>query len=213
MSSPTNIRIAQQIRRRARIASVLSYLTAFMTAGIIVVFVLQAGLFQMILPAERAPAPEIALPSQVSAGASTISGIDNENLPYEFSAETAVQDKEQAHLVHLETLRGSFRRPQGQVFDVAAQQGLYDSKNDTLDLMKDVNVVSKGRFGAVMEKAHVTVKEKTLTSDSPVNVTLDNGSTVVANGLKISDDGRHILFLNGVKAKFTASGTKGDAQP
>jgi hypothetical protein len=47
----------------------------------------------------------------------------------------------------------------------------------------------------------------------PVAVTLDNGGTIFAKGLKISDDGRYILFLNGVKAKFKASATKGDAQP
>ncbi len=54
-----------------------------------------------------------------------------------------------------------------------------------------------------MDKAHVVVEEKKLTSDAPVAVTLADG-TIEANGLEITNDGKTILFLNGVKARFAA---------
>ena len=213
MSSPIESRIAGQIRRRARVTTVLSYVTALLTAGFAIAFLLQAGLFQLIVPVSKPSAPAVEKPGQITAGPSTLSGLDKENLLYEFTAETAVQDEKVTHQVHLETLRGTFRRPEEQVFDVEAKQGLYDSKLKTLDLAGDVKLQQKNRFDAAMGKAHVAIREKTLTSEVPVAVTLDNGGTIFANGLKISDDGRYILFLNGVKAKFKASATKGDAQP
>ena len=37
--------------------------------------------------------------------------------------------------------------------------------------------------------------------------------TVNANGMQITDDGARILFLNGVKARFTAAEGKGDDNP
>jgi hypothetical protein len=43
----------------------------------------------------------------------------------------------------------------------------------------------------------------------PVLVEMDSG-TITANGLKISNDGKNILFLNGVKARFTETVKKGD---
>ena len=82
----------------------------------------------------------------------------------------------------------------------------------TMDLRGDV-VISQGtRFTARMEKAHVLVKEKSLSSDVPVAVTLADGF-INANALRITNDGANILFLNGVKARFGAKVDKGDAAP
>ena len=37
--------------------------------------------------------------------------------------------------------------------------------------------------------------------------------TINANGMQITDDGARILFLNGVRTRFDAPQTKGDANP
>ena len=63
-----------------------------------------------------------------------------------------------------------------------------------------------------MDKAHVMVEEKKLTSDSPVDVTMTTGS-VRANGIAITENGSKILFLNGVKAEFNVVPAKGVAKP
>jgi lipopolysaccharide export system protein LptC len=53
-----------------------------------------------------------------------------------------------------------------------------------LDLEGQVTIVQKDRFTAVMEKAHVVVEEKKLTSERvPVDVTFGTG-TIKANGMK-----------------------------
>jgi LPS export ABC transporter protein LptC len=212
MSSRTESRAAGS-DRRARLASLLSYVTAAITVAILLLFIWQAGLFRLIVPPKPADIPVVSHPEQIETGPATVSGLDNQNLPYQFTAKSALQDKVIPHLVHLEDIRGTFQQPGGRRYDVSAKTGHYDSKLETLDLEGDVEVVSEGRFAADMTKARLTIREKALTSDEPVRVTLENGSTVIANGLKISDDGHHILFSNGVKASFKAAPSKGDAQP
>jgi hypothetical protein len=60
-----------------------------------------------------------------------------------------------------------------------------------------------------MEKAHIEMEKKNLVANVPVLVEMGSG-TITANGLKISNDGKNILFLNGVKARFTEAAKKGD---
>jgi hypothetical protein len=52
-----------------------------------------------------------------------------------------------------------------------------------------VVINSAGRFTARMDKAHVIIQEKRLTSAVPVAVDLSNG-TINANGVEISNDGK-----------------------
>jgi hypothetical protein len=50
--------------------------TALLTAGFAIAFLLQAGLFQLIVPAGKPPVPAVEKPGQITAGPSTISGLD-----------------------------------------------------------------------------------------------------------------------------------------
>jgi LPS export ABC transporter protein LptC len=213
MSSRIEGRKAAFVRRRTRVANALSYVSAGLTVLIILIFIWQAGLFRLLGPGSVPQPPTVEHPEQIAAGPSTISGLDKQNLPYSFSAASALQDKDTPSHVHLDTIRGTFQQPGNATYHVKATTGLYDTRAKTLDLAGEVEVVAENRFVAQMESAHVTVRDKQLVSDKPVTVTLDNGSTVIANGLKITDDGHNILFLNGVKASFKASQAKGDAQP
>ena len=105
-----------------------------------------------------------------------------------------------------------FRRAVGCRVHLQAATGIYDTKVKALDLAGNVVIVQKDRFTARMDKAHVVVEEKKLTSDVPVDVTFANGS-VSANGIEITDDGTRILFLNGVKAAFNAGRQRETRKP
>jgi hypothetical protein len=63
-----------------------------------------------------------------------------------------------------------------------------------------------------MEKAHVVIEQKSLTSDVPVTVTFADGN-ISANGLSITNDGNNILFTKGVKAHFGGVSLQGDGTP
>ncbi len=211
MSSPTD-RAPGRALRFARAAQILSWLVAAAIIAIIGLFLAQAGLFSLLLPGKVVAPPPVPNPDQITATDSTVTGLDRQNLPYEVKAARGWQDENTPTLVHLETVEGRFRRPSGAEYAISAATGLYDTKVKTLALAGNVVIVQKDRFSARMDKAHVAVEEKKLTSGGAVEVSFAGGS-VRANGIVISDDGERILFLNGVKAMFNQQPAKGDATP
>jgi lipopolysaccharide export system protein LptC len=211
MSSPID-QAAGRALRFARFSKALVWLVAMAIAAIIALFLAQAGLFALLLPSDVVPPVPVTNPDQITAVTSTVHGVDRENQPYEVTAARGWQDEAIPTLVHLETVDGRFRRATGAEYTVQADTGAYDTKVKTLDLAGNVVIVQKDRFTARMDKAHVVVEEKKLTSDVPVDVSFATGS-VRANGIEITDDGARILFRNGVKAAFNAVPAKGDAKP
>jgi len=210
MSSPTDQ--ARRAVRSARLSQVLSWLAAAIGLGFVIAFLAQAGLFQALLPKPPAPPPPTVEPDRITAGTSTVTGIDDEKQPYEVKAKRGWQDDATPNLVHLEEPIGLFRRASGTKYTITAVSGLYDTNIKSLDLAGKVVLQQEGRFTARMDKANIAVKEKKLTSDTPVVANFASG-TVDANGMQITDDGNRILFLNGVKARFNAPEGKGDENP
>jgi LPS export ABC transporter protein LptC len=209
MSSPTNQ--ARKAVRRAGLAKALTWLAAAVGLGFVLVFLAQAGLFSAMMPREP-ESPPPARADQIAAVESTITGMDNENLPYEVKAKRGWQDEKTPSLVHLVEPAGVFRRAGGTEFTITAETGLFDTETRKLELNGNVVLEQKDRFKARMDRANVVLGEKRLVSESPVAVTFPNG-TINANGMQITDDGARILFLNGVKTRFDAPQAKGDVNP
>lgn len=202
----------ESARTRAALAPILSYGSAALGLVIVAAFLYEAGLFAALVPKPPVPPPTVGRPEQITASHSTVNGLDRERQPYTINAETAIQDKDAPAKVHLEGVTGSFRRTSGEVLELAAKTALYDTDARLLDLAGDVTIVSKGRFSAAMSRARVVTEEKRLTTAVPVEVRFGSG-TILSNGLEITDDGKRILFLNGVKARFSKSAKQGDGNP
>lgn len=207
MSSPTSQ--ARKAVRAASLSRLLSWLAAAIGLGFVVAFLAQAGLFESLMPRQALPPPPDVEPDRITAGVSTVTGIDDDRQPYKVTAKRGWQDGQTPNLVHLEEPVGQFRRASGAKYAITGLTGLYDSKTRSLNLEGNVVLEQEGRFTARMDKAQIAVKEKTLTADTAVAARFGSG-TVDANGMQITDDGARILFLNGVKARFTAPEGKGD---
>lgn len=205
-------RLLQAAQRRAQLAPILGWVFLALGLGLVVLFLLQAGFFTAMLPKPKPSLPTVEMPEQITGSFSRIAGFDNEKQPYEVTAKKGYQDKEVANLVHMEDLTGTFRRGSGQSFEVFSNTGLYDSKAKEMDLEGKVRIVEAGRFTATMEKAHIEMEKKNLVANVPVLVEMGSG-TIKANGMKISNDGKNILFLNGVKARFSDMAKNGDSAP
>jgi LPS export ABC transporter protein LptC len=192
---------------RARLAPYISGGFAGVVVLLLAVFLYQAGTFAPAPQEEEQP----KLPAdQVTVTASTITGLDRQNQPYSISARNAVQDKDKPNFIALEDVSGATNRSAGEVITFSSRNGLYNSDVKALDLDTDVVVKSAGRFTARMDKAHVIVGEKRLTSNSPVTVELASG-TIKANGVEITNEGNNILFLNRVRAHFENTKSQGDS--
>jgi lipopolysaccharide export system protein LptC len=175
---------------------------------LVLIFLYQTGVFT----SPPKPVEQAVLPAdQVTVMDSTITGLDSQQRPYSISANNAVQDKDKPNFIALEEVSGATNRKNGEAITFESKKGLYDSDVKALDLETDVVIKSAGRFTARMDKAHVIVAEKRLTSNVPVSVELTSG-TINANGVEITNDGNNIVFLNGVKAQFRNTKT-GDSTP
>jgi lipopolysaccharide export system protein LptC len=204
---------AEAAARRARMAPILSMAVAAGGAALVLVFVAQAGMFSALKPSRDMPAVTIEKPEQINTQNSRLAGFDKERQPYELTAETGYQDKDTPNLVHMEKVVGAFRKQSGASYQITSDLGLYDTKSKQMDLSGSVQIVEPGRMTATMDRASVGVEDKSLVTDVPVKVVMGS-STIRANGMKITDDGRNILFLNGVKARFNGqSDGKGDSAP
>ncbi|MGH6821449.1 MAG: LPS export ABC transporter periplasmic protein LptC [Methylocella sp.] len=197
---------------KARLAPMLSWIAGLAGVGFVAVFLLQAGIFAYLMPAEKTGPVSVDNPGEITAYDSTVSGIDRNNQPYELKAKRGWRDKDRNELTHMETVLATFHKASGEAYNVTSRSGQYDEKRKEFDLTGNVEIVQGDRFTARMEKARVMVEDKSMTSDVPVEVVLGN-STIRANGLKMTDDGANILFLNGVKARFGATPKKGDMSP
>jgi lipopolysaccharide export system protein LptC len=200
---------AQRAAWRARRAPYVSGLFALIALGFLAVFLYQTDTFSN----KAKPIEDVNLPvDKVTVSHSTITGLDRQNQPYAISARTAVQDRDKPNFIALDGVSGSVKRHNGDPVIFQSKQGFYDSDVKTLDLERDVVITSEGHFTARMDKAHIIVGEKRLTSSVPVAVEMKSG-TINANGVEISDDGNNIKFLNGVRAHFKSSKPQGDSTP
>jgi lipopolysaccharide export system protein LptC len=198
-----------RVAARSRMAPYFSGAFALVVLLLTGIFLYQAGTFTNKPKLEDVPTLP---PDQVTVTDSTITGLDKQQRPYSISARIAVQDKDKPNFITLDEVQGATHRSNGEPITFQSLKGFYNSDIKTLDLDTDVVVKSEGRFTAHMDKAHVMVAEKRLTSNVPVAVELTTG-TINANGVEITNDGNNILFLNGVKAHFNSSTSKGDSTP
>jgi lipopolysaccharide export system protein LptC len=193
---------------RARMAPYISGGFAGAIVVLLVIFLYQTGSFS---PSTKKPDHTAVSHDQVTVMESTITGLDSQNRPYSISSSNAVQDKDKPNFIALNEVSGATNRSSGETITFESRKGFYNSDVKTLDLETDVVIKSAGRFTARMDKAHVIVGEKKLTSDVPVTVEFTSG-TIDAHGVEISNDGNNILFLNRVKAHFRNT-KSGDSTP
>jgi LPS export ABC transporter protein LptC len=205
-------RLLRSAATRARLAPLLSIAAGAIGLGFMLLFMFQSGFFSALLPTSKKAPVVVERPEQITGEQSRIVGFDKNQLPYEITAVTGYQDKTNSDLAHLQTVVGKFKKKTGETIEMLSNTALYDSKSRQLDMQGNVTIRRQGDYTATMDNARVDVETKDLVSNVPVVVETATG-TVYANGMKISNDGKTIVFLNGVKARFEEAAKKGDEAP
>ncbi|NNE23560.1 MAG: LPS export ABC transporter periplasmic protein LptC [Rhizobiales bacterium] len=190
---------------------VMNWLALALTIGLLVTFLIQAGMLETIMAPRQAAQPKDVTQEKVIVKTSSVNGYDGEEQPYQIDAAAAAQDPDRPNIIGLDKVTGQLRKASGQVFTIAADNGIYDSRTRTLDLKDNVVIVSQDRFVAKMPTARITLENKELFTDDYVVVTLKTGD-ITANGLRITDNGKNITFLNRVKAKLRQASAKENKQ-
>lgn len=194
--------------RRISIPRLMTWLFVVISAGIMVIFVLQIGSFNALAPPspqrQEADKGSQQKPEEIVVSDTRFTGFDKQQQPYTVTARTAVQDENDSKKVHLAGVSAQVRRQNGEAVDVKSDKAIYDAASKMIDLNGGVEITTKNGLKATMATARINIRSQDLKTDVPVTV-IQGGSTIAANGLEISDDGKRILFFNGVKAYFRGS--------
>lgn len=126
-----------------------------------------------------------------------LAGYTPDQRPYEIQAKTATQDVTDPDHVELKTLRAKVLMEDRSTLTLDADRGLFDNKQQTLDLHKDIFLQTSTGYEARLSQAFVDMGKNTVTSDEHVDVKLTNG-TLSSDRLRISGGGEVVRFEGNV---------------
>ena len=126
-----------------------------------------------------------------------LAGFSTDQRPYELWAKAAVQDLANPDQVELRTLRAKVMMEDKSTVTMDARTGFFDSKQQMLDLRKDILLQSSTGYEAKLSQAYVDINKGTVTSDEHVDVKLLNG-TLSADRLRIINSGEIVRFEGNV---------------
>ena len=126
-----------------------------------------------------------------------LAGFSTDQRPYELWAKSAIQDLTDPDHVELRTLRAKVMMEDKSTVTMDARTGFFDSKQQMLDLRKDIFLQSSTGYEARLSQAYVDINKGTVTSDEHVDVKLLNG-TLTADRLRIINSGEIVRFEGNV---------------
>ncbi len=132
--------------------------------------------------------------------------------PYEVWAKTATQDVTDPDHVDLKTLRAKVLMEDQSTVTLDARNGLMDTKQQLLDLHKDIFLQTSTGYEARLSQAFVDMGKGTVTSDEHVDVKLTNG-TLTSDRLRITGGGEVVRFEGNVVMNLDKLDTARPSQP
>ena len=163
-----------------------------------IVFVSVFNPFQMLLPKLPVDMGNLVVSgTKITMETPHLSGYSTDQRPYELWAKTATQDLTDPDHVDLNTLRAKVLMEDRSTVTLDARNGLFDSKQQVLDLHKDIFLQSSTGYEARLTQALVDIGKGTVMSDEHVDVKLLNG-TLTADKLKITGGGEVVRFEGNV---------------
>lgn len=122
-----------------------------------------------------------------------MAGYSQDRRPYEVWAKTATQDVTDPDHVDLKTLRGKVLMEDQSTVTLEAVNGLMDTKQQLLDLHKDIYLQTTTGYEAWLSQAFVDMGKGIVTSDEHVDVKWADGK-VSSDRIKITGGGEVIYF-------------------
>src|SRR5579872_870325 len=126
-----------------------------------------------------------------------LSGYSADQRPYEVWAKTATQDVTDPDHVELKTLRGKVLMEDQSTVTLEAVDGRMDTKQQLLDLHKDIYLQTTTGYEAWLSQAFVDMGKGTVTSDEHVDVKWADGK-LSADKMKILGGGDVVQFNGNV---------------
>jgi lipopolysaccharide export system protein LptC len=145
-----------------------------------------------------------------------VSGFTRDGRGYELSADAAAQDLTKPNMVELRNIHAKVQMQDKTTLQMAAANGLYNSKTEVLALNRDIDLSSSTGYAGHLSEALVDIRKGHVVSNKPVRLNLLQG-TLDANRLEIINSGELVRFEDGVNMTLmlneTATGEAKSAAP
>ena len=169
--------------------------------------------FRMLLPRLPVDMSNLVVSgTKITMESPHMAGYSQDQRPYEVWANTATQDVTDPDHVELHTLRGKVLMEDQSTVTLEAVNGLMDTKQQLLDLHKDIYVQTTAGYEAWLSQAFVDMAKGTVTSDEHVDVKWADGK-LSADTMKVTGGGEVVRFDGHVVMNIDKLPPPADAEP
>jgi lipopolysaccharide export system protein LptC len=189
--------------------------TAVILAMAVIIAVSIFNPFRLLLPKLPLDVGNLVVSgTKITMESPHLSGYTPDRRPYELWANSATQDLTDPDHLDLKTLRAKFLMEDRTTVTLDARNGLFDTKEQLLELRKDILLHSSTGYEARLTRAFVDMGKGTVMSDEHVDVKLLNG-TLTADKLRITGGGEVVRFEGNVVMNLDnlQSGEASEQQP
>jgi lipopolysaccharide export system protein LptC len=150
--------------------------------------------FRMLLPKLPIDMENLVVSgTKITMESPHMSGYTPDRRPYEVWAKTATQDVTDPDHVELKTLRAKVLMEDQSTVTLDALTGVMDTKQQLLDLHKDIYLQTSTGYEAWLSQAFVDMAKNTVTSEEHVDVKWADG-TISSDKLRITGGGEVVRF-------------------
>lgn len=136
-------------------------------------------------------------------------GTDAQNQPYTLSAELATQESATSATTALDKPKGDIALKNGSWIALSAERGVYDKKQETLDLVGGVNLFHDRGYEIVTESARVHLDKGLAEGEMPVQGQGPDLELTGDRGFRLEEKGARIIVLGNSRLVFHPGADKG----
>lgn len=133
-----------------------------------------------------------------------ISGRNSQGISYSMKAERALQDIRDPNMITLENIKATMPVNGGMIAQVEALSGDFDRSSDNLSMTAPFTINLSNGIRAHFQSAKLDTKAGSMTTEQPVSISQGSAS-ILAQSLKMTDNGRVILFKGQVRMNVDPS--------
>ncbi len=139
-------------------------------------------------------------------------GYRDDGEPFELEGVSGTQDILNPHIVNLVGVDAKIGLDDATTAKITAQSGVYDSSQNVVWLRTNVRIKNDmSGYDMRLRSATLDLDSSALVTEEPVTVLMDDGSTISADRMDISDSGHKILFEGQVNSTIVVGGASSGA--
>lgn len=127
-----------------------------------------------------------------------LNGVDQNQRPYNLSADRAIQDASNPSIVELQRIIATLPMEQNISADITAGNGVYDAEAKTLKLKERVTVNTSDGMSIELMDADVDIQSGAMTTNSPIKATSPQAD-IASSSMIVDKSGERLIFEGNVK--------------